>query len=72
MAVAVTGLDPAAIEVRHVQGPGCYGHSGADDAAIDATVIAHRRPGRPVRVEWRREDEFAWSPVGAAMRIELG
>jgi nicotinate dehydrogenase subunit B len=23
-------LDPAAISVRHVQGPGCYGHNGAD------------------------------------------
>ena len=33
-------LDPAAISVKHVQGPGCYGHNGADDAAADAAVIA--------------------------------
>ena len=34
-------LDPAAISVKHVQGPGCYGHNGADDAAADAAVIAY-------------------------------
>src|SRR5580704_11698582 len=32
-------LDPAAITVKHAQGPGCYGHNGADDAAADAAVI---------------------------------
>jgi len=51
-------LDPAAISVKHVQGPGCYGHNGADDAAADAAVIALRRPGQPIRVRWRREEEF--------------
>ena len=38
-------LDPAAISVKHAQGPGCYGHNGADDAAADAAVIAMRTPG---------------------------
>ncbi len=38
-------LDPAAISVKHVQGPGCYGHNGADDAAADAAVIALRTAG---------------------------
>src|SRR5206468_3482611 len=39
--------------------------------AIDAAAIALRRPGRPVRVQWRREDELAWAPVGTAMAFEL-
>ena len=39
-------LDPAAISVKHVQGPGCYGHNGADDAAADAAVIALRTAGQ--------------------------
>src|ERR1700738_3975375 len=49
-------LDPAAISVRHVQGPGCYGHNGADDAAADAAVIAFRRPGEPGKVRRRRAE----------------
>jgi nicotinate dehydrogenase subunit B len=60
-------LDPATISVKHVQGPGCYGHNGADDAAADAAVIALRRPGVPIRVRWRREDEFGFEPVSPAM-----
>jgi len=34
------GLDASAIIVHHVQGSGCYGHNGADDAAADAAIIA--------------------------------
>jgi CO/xanthine dehydrogenase Mo-binding subunit len=60
-------LDPAAISVQHVQGPGCYGHNGADDAAADAAVIAMRMPGKPIRVRWRREEEFGFEPVSPAM-----
>ena len=60
-------LDPAAIVVHHAQGPGCYGHNGADDAAADAAVIAMQRPGVPVRVRWRREEEFGFEPVSTAM-----
>src|SRR5436190_5596455 len=62
-------LDPAAISVKHVQGPGCYGHNGADDAAADAAVIAMRRPGQPVKVRWRREEEFGFEPVSPAMVV---
>src|SRR5581483_3716414 len=64
-------LDPATISVRHVQGPGCYGHNGADDAATDAAVIALRMPGRPVRVRWRREEEFAYEPVSSSMIVKV-
>jgi nicotinate dehydrogenase subunit B len=71
LAARVTGLAPEAIDVIHAQGPGCYGHNGADDPPIDAAIIALRRPGPPVRVQWRREDEFAWAPVGTAMLMEL-
>ena len=67
----VCGLAPASIKVIHAQGAGTYGHNGSDDAAIDAAVIAVRRPGAPIRVLWRREDEFGHEPVGTAMHIEL-
>jgi nicotinate dehydrogenase subunit B len=71
LAARITGLAPEAIEVIHGQGPGCYGHNGADDPPIDAALIAVRRPGRPIRVQWRREDEFGYAPVGTAMLMEL-
>jgi len=62
-------LDRQAISVKHVQGPGCYGHNGADDAAADAAVIAVRTPGKPVKVRWRREEEFGFEPVSPAMVV---
>ncbi|MFI4948756.1 MAG: molybdopterin cofactor-binding domain-containing protein [Alphaproteobacteria bacterium] len=65
--VRMLQLDPAAISVKHVQGVGCYGHNGADDAAADAAVIAVRKPGVPIRVRWRREEEFGFEPVSPAM-----
>ncbi|MFL5297845.1 MAG: molybdopterin cofactor-binding domain-containing protein [Phenylobacterium sp.] len=71
LAARITGLAPEAIEVIHAQGPGCYGHNGADDPPIDAALIAIRRPGPPVRVQWRREDEFGFAPIGTAMLMEL-
>lgn len=51
----------------HMEGSGCYGHNGADDAAADAGLIAFALPGRPVRVHWMREEEHAWEPYGSAM-----
>ncbi|HEX4892025.1 MAG TPA: molybdopterin cofactor-binding domain-containing protein [Hyphomicrobiaceae bacterium] len=51
----------------HAEGSGCYGHNGADDVAADAALIARAFPGRPVRVQWMREQEHAWEPYGSAM-----
>jgi nicotinate dehydrogenase subunit B len=64
------------IVVAHVEGAGCYGHNGADDAALDAALLAraaasHFLAGRPVRLQWMRDDEFVWEPYGAAMAFEL-
>ena len=65
------GLEASAITVHHVQGSGCYGHNGADDAATDAAIIAMRMPGRPVRVRWRREEEFVYEPKTPAMIVKV-
>jgi len=64
-------LDQSAITVHHVQGSGCYGHNGADDAAADAAIIAVQKPGVPVRVRWRREEEFVYEPKQAAMVVKV-
>ena len=55
----------------HVPGSGCYGHNGADDVAADAALIARAVPGRPIRVQWMREDEHAHEPLGPAMVAEV-
>jgi CO/xanthine dehydrogenase Mo-binding subunit len=57
--------------VNHAEGAGCYGHNGADDVALDAAIIAQHTKGRPVRLQWTREDEFAWEPYGPAMAVAL-
>ena len=64
-------LDAAAITVHHVQGSGCYGHNGADDAAADAAIIAVQKPGTPIRVRWRREEEFIYEPKTPAMIVKV-
>jgi CO/xanthine dehydrogenase Mo-binding subunit len=53
-----------------MEASGCYGHNGADDAACDAAALAVHLPGRPVRLQWERSDEFLWEPLGPAMQIE--
>jgi nicotinate dehydrogenase subunit B len=60
-------LDAAAVRCIHAEGSGCYGHNGADDVALDAALLARAVADRPVRVQWMRDDEFAWEPYGAAM-----
>ena len=64
-------MPPVSIRVIHVEGSGCYGHNGADDAAADAAMIARALPGVPVRVQWTREQEHAWEPYGPAMVTRL-
>jgi nicotinate dehydrogenase subunit B len=59
------------ITVEHMEGAGCYGHNGADDVALDAVLLARAAAGRPVRVQWSRQDEMSHAPFGAAMAIEL-
>jgi nicotinate dehydrogenase subunit B len=67
----VLGLPLEAITARHLHGAGCYGHNGADDAALDAALIAQRLPGKCIRLQWRREEEFGFEPVGPAMLVTL-
>jgi len=64
-------LPPEQVEVTHVRGAGCYGHNGADDVAFDAAWLAQHCPGRPLRMQWSRADEMAWSPLSPAMRMRV-
>jgi CO/xanthine dehydrogenase Mo-binding subunit len=59
------------IRAIHVEGAGCYGQNGADDVAAEAALIAASLPGRPIRLQWMREQEFGWEPLGPGMITEV-
>ena len=61
------GVPRDKVRCIHVEGSGCYGHNGADDAAADAALIASSLPDRPIRLQWMREQEHSWEPFGPAM-----
>jgi nicotinate dehydrogenase subunit B len=65
------GLEAGQVTVHYVEGAGVYGQNGADDVAMDAVLLARAVPGRAVRVQWTREDEMSWSPLGSAMLARL-
>jgi nicotinate dehydrogenase subunit B len=67
----VLGIEAQQLELMHAESSGCYGHNGADDVALDAALLARILPGKPVRVQWMREDEFAWEPFGPAMAVKI-
>jgi CO/xanthine dehydrogenase Mo-binding subunit len=65
------GLHPDQVACHHVQSAGCYGHNGADDAALDAAIVALALPGKPIRLQWRREEEFSYEPLSSAMTVSV-
>ncbi|MBP0465621.1 xanthine dehydrogenase family protein molybdopterin-binding subunit [Roseomonas sp. PWR1] len=54
----------------YLEGAGCYGRNGHEDAAADAALLA-RAVGRPVRVQWMRSDEHVWDPKGPPHLVDL-
>lgn len=66
-------FDMPADDIRciYAENAGVYGHNGADDAAMDAAMLARAVPGKCVRVQWMRDDEFKWEPFGSAMVVML-
>jgi nicotinate dehydrogenase subunit B len=61
----VLGIPESRVKLIYGQASGCYGQSGADDAAVDAALLAVEI-GRPVRVQWMRHDEHGWEPYAPA------
>jgi CO/xanthine dehydrogenase Mo-binding subunit len=64
------GIEVNKVRCQHMQGSGCYGHNMADDAAADAALLAVALPGKPIRLQYSREDEHRWEPYGSAMVIK--
>jgi CO/xanthine dehydrogenase Mo-binding subunit len=58
------------VRLIYLEGSGCYGQNGHEDACADAAILS-RAVGSPVRVQWMRQDEHAWDPKGPPQPIEL-
>jgi len=67
----VLKMPPEQIHVIHTEGSGCYGHNGADDAALDAALLARALTGRPVLLKWTRANEHQWEPYSPAAQIKM-
>ena len=67
---ALVDLPRDKLRVIYLDGAGCYGMNGHDDAAADAVLLS-KAVGRPVRVQWSREDELGWDPKGPPQLLDL-
>jgi nicotinate dehydrogenase subunit B len=67
---AVLDLPPQQVRVVYLDGAGCYGMNGHDDASAEAAMLS-KATGRPVRVQWSREDELGWDPKGPPQLLQL-
>ncbi len=53
------------VHVIWTTGPGSYGRSDADDCAADAAILA-KAVGKPVRLQYMRDQGTAWDPKAPA------
>ena len=64
------GLAQDRVRLIYLDGSGCYGMNGHDDVAADAALLS-RALGKPVRVQWSREDEHGWDPKGPPHLLDV-
>ena len=57
------------VRVIYVRGSGCYGLNGADAVSFDAAILS-QAVGRPVRLQFSRQDEMMWENFGSACVVE--
>jgi nicotinate dehydrogenase subunit B len=67
---ATLQMDAEDIHIQYLDGSGCYGRNGHEDATCDAALIS-KLVGKPVRVQWSREDEHGWDPKGPPTLVEI-
>ena len=58
------------VRVVWLEGPQGYGRTAADDAGFEAAYLA-KELGRPVRVQWMRDEETAWDTKGPAFAVKM-
>ena len=68
---AMMDVPPENVRCLYIEGSGCYGRNGHEDAAGDAALLSRAVGGRPVRVQWMRADEHGWDPKGPPTLVDL-
>src|SRR5580693_5824703 len=58
------------VRVIYVRGSGCYGLNGADAVSFDVAILSHA-VGKPVRLQFSRQDEMMWENLGSACTVQL-
>jgi CO/xanthine dehydrogenase Mo-binding subunit len=68
----ILGVSPDNVTVRWLEGSGQYGRTtfGGDGAEADAAILSQTL-GKPVRVQWPLQDDFAWSSQSPAWAAEI-
>jgi CO/xanthine dehydrogenase Mo-binding subunit len=64
------GMPREKVRVVWMEGPQGYGRTAADDAGFEAAYLA-KEIGRPVRVQWMRQEETAWDTKAPAFAVKL-
>ncbi len=67
---ATLQMDSKDVRIQYLDGAGCYGRNGHEDATCDAALLS-KLTGKPVRVQWSREDEHGWDPKGPPTLLEI-
>ena len=67
---AFLGMPRDRVRVVWMEGPQAYGRTAADDAGFEAAFLA-KEIGRPVRLQWMRDEETAWDTKGPAFTFAL-
>ena len=64
------GMPQEQVRVIWMHGPQGFGRTAAEDAACEAAWIA-REIGRPVRMQWMRDEETAWDTKSPAFLVNM-
>jgi CO/xanthine dehydrogenase Mo-binding subunit len=64
------GIPRDQVRVVWMEGSQAYGRTAADDAGFEAAFLA-KEMGRPVRIQWMRNEETAWDTKGPAFTVKV-
>ena len=67
---AFLGMPREKVRVVWMEGPQGFGRTAADDAGCEAAYLA-KEIGRPVRVQWMRNEETAWDTKAPAFAVKM-